>query len=185
MALWKENYPAATDVTMAINVSGKQLLDDSFANHLRRVLDQTRVNPKSIRLEITESVLMDDRIRPLEKLSDLKATGVLLAMHDFGTGYSSLSCLHRFPIDILKVDRSFVQNIDGKRHTAAILEAVITLAHNMGMTVVAEGVETPAQVALLQSLECDLVQGYLFSKPLTPDAAGCWFVESHRLSKAS
>jgi PAS domain S-box-containing protein len=184
MSTWKEKYPAAAEATMAVNVSGKQLVDYSFVEHLRQVLHETNVDPKLIRLEITESVLMDDLNSPLEKLSALKAVGVLLAMDDFGTGYSSLSCLSRFPIDILKVDRSFVQNINRKRHGSAVIAAVINLAHNMGMKVVAEGVETPEQIALLQSLGCDSAQGYLFSKPLTPDAAERLFEETCALSRA-
>jgi PAS domain S-box-containing protein len=184
LAVWKRKYPAAAEVTVAVNVSGKQLVDDAFVDHLRRVLRQTRVDPKAIRLEITENVLMDEQSNPLEKLTDLKATGVLLAMDDFGTGHSSLSCLHRFPIDILKVDRSFVRDIKRGNHTAAIIEAVISLAHNMGITVVAEGVEMPEQMALLQSLGCDMVQGYLFSKPLPADGAERFIEECSIVAKA-
>jgi PAS domain S-box-containing protein len=184
MADWKLKHSAAACLSVAINVSGKQLANDFFVEHVRRVLVQTGLDAKAIRLEITESILVDDRNNPLEKLSDLKASGVLLAMDDFGTGYSSLSCLHRFPIDILKVDRSFVQNIERERHAAAVVEAVITLAHKMGMTVVAEGVEISEQLAVLQYLECDLAQGYLFSRPLTPDAAERLVEESCTLSRA-
>jgi PAS domain S-box-containing protein len=185
MALWKRKHPAAKDITIAINVSAKQLVDDSFIDHLRNVLQQTGLDPKSIRLEITESVLMDDRHDPLTKLANLKATGVLLAMDDFGTGHSSLSCLHRFPIDILKVDRSFVQNMNGERHAAAVVKAVISLAHNMAMTVVAEGVELPEQMALLRSLDCDLVQGFLFSRPLTAEGAEQFLVAGAAMAAAS
>jgi PAS domain S-box-containing protein len=178
MVAWKQAQPVARDLTIAINVSGKQLVDDSYVKHLRLVLEETQLDPELICLEITESVLMDERNDPANKLSELKAVGVLLAMDDFGTGHSSLSCLHRFPIDVLKVDRSFVQNMKGQPHAASVVEAVIKLAHKLGLEVVAEGVERPEQLALLHSLGCNLMQGYLFSKPLTAEAAGLFMVNS-------
>jgi PAS domain S-box-containing protein len=184
MADWKHRYPSAANIHISINVSGRQLVDDYFGGHLRRVLRETKLAPETIRLEITESVLMDEQNDPMEKLSNLKATGVLLSMDDFGTGYSSLSFLHRFPIDNLKVDRSFVQNIQDQRHAAAVVEAVINLAHNLGMEVIAEGVATPEQLALLQSLDCDLVQGYLFSEPLSAVRAEGFFEESNLRAQA-
>jgi PAS domain S-box-containing protein len=185
MAAWKQTHPLAAQLTIAINVSGKQLVDHSYVKNLRRVLQETRLDPKSICLEITESVLMDERNDPAEKLAELKAAGVLLAMDDFGTGYSSLSCLHRFPIDILKVDRSFIQNMKSQPHAASVVEAVIKLAHKLGLEVVAEGVEMPEQLALLHSLGCNLMQGFLFSEPLTADAAGRLMLKRRAWSKAS
>ena len=177
LADWKRSYPAAANLTMSVNVSGKQLIDDRFFSQLRNALQLARLDPASIRLEITESVLLDDRIGTISKLAAFKASGVLLSLDDFGTGYSSLSCLHRFPIDFLKVDRSFVQNLDGLNDSVAIVQTIVNLAQNMGMNVVAEGIETPEQLAILQSLGCRLGQGYLFSRPLsakdTEELLGC------------
>ncbi len=120
----------------------------------------------------------------MARLSLLKATGVLLSMDDFGTGYSSLSCLHEFPIDILKIDRSFVQNLEGRRHSAAIVQAVVNLAHHMGMEVVAEGIEAVEHVSFLEALKCDLGQGYLFSKPLCAKDAERFLTQCRALSRA-
>jgi predicted signal transduction protein with EAL and GGDEF domain len=178
LAAWKRVRPAARALSMAVNVSGKQLADDHFVSHLRQVLGETQLDPASIQIEITESVMMDDRLNIIEKLSAIKETGVSLSMDDFGTGYSSLSCLHRFPIDTLKIDRSFVASMEGRRPAAAVVQAVIGLAHNLNMLVVAEGLERPEQVAFLQSMNCDLGQGHLFSRPLAVDEAEAFMVNS-------
>jgi predicted signal transduction protein with EAL and GGDEF domain/PAS domain-containing protein len=185
LAAWKRDHASAAKLTMSVNVSGKQLADDCFALHLRNVLEETKLDPSSIRLEITESILMNDSEGTMDRLSLLKMTGVLLSMDDFGTGYSSLSCLHQFPIDVLKIDRSFVQNLEGRRHSAAIVHAVVDLAHHMGMEVVAEGIEAIEHVAFLQALNCDLGQGYLFSKPLSAKDAERFLTQSRALSQAS
>ncbi len=114
---------------------------------------------------------MDDTAAAQGLLGSIKQLGVKLSMDDFGTGYSSLSCLHRFPIDVLKIDRSFVSNTEGWRNAGAVIQAIVNFAHNLEMTVVAEGLETPEQVVFVQALDCDYGQGYLFSEPLTADAA--------------
>jgi EAL domain-containing protein (putative c-di-GMP-specific phosphodiesterase class I) len=123
-----------------------------------------------LKLEITESVIMENRKAADESLRALKALGVGLQIDDFGTGYSSLSCLHEFPLDGLKIDRSFAAHAVDRTH-AAILNAIVHLAHHLGMTVVAEGIETTDQLTLLQGLECDYGQGYLFARPLEAAAA--------------
>jgi EAL domain-containing protein (putative c-di-GMP-specific phosphodiesterase class I) len=178
LAGWQRKHSEAAGLSISINVSGKQLIDDHLVIHLRDVLHQTRLDPASVRLEITESILMEDRSDTMERLHALKETGVLLSMDDFGTGYSSLSCLHLFPIDVLKVDRSFVENLEGRRHAAAVVHAVVSLAHDIGLVVVAEGVERRDQVAFLQTLDCDLGQGYLFSRPLAAEGAERFLLQS-------
>jgi predicted signal transduction protein with EAL and GGDEF domain len=179
LAAWKRAHPSAATMTMAVNVSGRQLTDERFISHLRNVLRDTQLDPASIRLEITESVMMDERLDIIEKLTAIKQTGVSLSMDDFGTGYSSLSCLHRLPLDAVKIDRSFVASMEGGRHAAAVVQAVINLAHNLNMQVVAEGLERPEQVAFLQSLDCDLGQGYFFSKPMAAEQAEAFMLKSH------
>jgi EAL domain-containing protein (putative c-di-GMP-specific phosphodiesterase class I) len=124
-----------------------------------------------VKLEITESALMEDAEAALPLLSQIQALGVKLQMDDFGTGYSSLGCLHRFPLHGLKIDRSFVMTTSARRDYAAVIQAIITLARNLGIEVVAEGVETAEQVALLQALDCEFGQGYYFAKPLPPEEA--------------
>ncbi|HEX8915506.1 MAG TPA: EAL domain-containing protein, partial [Humisphaera sp.] len=170
LAAWAAAHPQRP-VTMAINVSRRQLADARFVPLVRAVLAETAVDPAAVKLEITESVIMDDTEAARATLAALKACGVRLSMDDFGTGYSSLSCLHRFPIDVLKVDRSFIVNLEGRRDAAAVVSAIVGLARNLGMTVVAEGLETPEQVAFLQAVDCDYGQGYYFAKPLSAEDA--------------
>jgi diguanylate cyclase (GGDEF)-like protein/PAS domain S-box-containing protein len=171
LAAWRAAHPAAASVTVSVNVSRRQLADAELVPHLQRVLAETRLDPSLIKLEITESVIMDDPEAAGEVLGRIKALGVRLSMDDFGTGYSSLSCLHRFPLDELKVDRSFILNLEDRRDAAAVVQAIVTLAHNLEMRVVAEGLEKPEQVAFLQAVDCDYGQGYLFAKPLPAVAA--------------
>jgi EAL domain-containing protein (putative c-di-GMP-specific phosphodiesterase class I) len=133
-----------------------------------------------LKLEITESVMMADGEAAGQTLAALKKIGVRLAMDDFGTGYSSLSCLHKFPIDVLKIDRSFIEDLQERRDTAAVIQAIVHLAHNLGMSVVAEGLEQLDQVAFLQTLDCDLGQGFVFSKPLSAENAEKFLLDSIR-----
>ncbi|MDB5304231.1 MAG: hypothetical protein JWM97_1780, partial [Phycisphaerales bacterium] len=171
LAAWRESFPGLPLVTMSINLSRRQLGDPGLLLLLERVFEETGLDPGAVKLEITESIIMDDAEAAREILAAIKAMGVKLAMDDFGTGHSSLSCLHRFPIDVLKIDRSFILNFEGQRDAAAVVQAIVTLAHNLGMAVVAEGLETPEQVAFLQALDCDYGQGFLFSKPVPADVA--------------
>ncbi|HEY2589022.1 MAG TPA: EAL domain-containing protein [Tepidisphaeraceae bacterium] len=175
MAEWKARHgPAARDLHISVNVSRRQLADPDLIPHVRLVLDETKLDPACLTLEITESVIVEDGDAALRVLAALKNLGVQLSMDDFGTGYSSLSCLHKFPIDVLKVDRTFISSQEGRRDTAAVVQAIVALAHNLNMKVVAEGVEKPEQIAFLQALECDSAQGYLFSPPVDPAAAEVW-----------
>jgi diguanylate cyclase (GGDEF)-like protein/PAS domain S-box-containing protein len=174
-AEWKSRHgEPARGLHVSVNVSRRQLADPDLIPHVRRVLDETQLDPRCLKLEITESVIVEDGEAALRVLRSLKAIGVQLSMDDFGTGYSSLSCLHKFPIDVLKVDRTFVSSQEDRRDTAAVVQAIVALAHNLHMTVVAEGVEKPEQIAFLQALDCDSGQGYLFSRPLDPVDAEAW-----------
>ncbi len=133
------------------------------------VLRETRLEPGALRLEITETVVMHDAPTTLAKLEALKALGVQLAIDDFGTGYSSLGYLKRFPVDTLKIDRSFVKGIGQNVEDSAIVRAVITVAKSLGLAVTAEGIETADQLEHLRSLGCDHGQGYYFAKPMPGD----------------
>jgi diguanylate cyclase (GGDEF)-like protein/PAS domain S-box-containing protein len=170
LADWNARHPNRPPLSMSVNLSRKQLTDPGIVDHCRRVIQETGIAPACLKLEITESVIMEDPRTATHVLSLLKQLGVGLHIDDFGTGYSSLSCLHEFPLDGLKIDRAFSFQSD-KRDHAAIINAIINLAHNLGMTVIAEGIETSGQLALLQGLDCDCGQGYYFARPLDPDAA--------------
>jgi EAL domain-containing protein (putative c-di-GMP-specific phosphodiesterase class I) len=138
-----------------------------------------RVDPASLKLEITESSIMEDVEAAGQVLKQIRSLGVSLHIDDFGTGYSSLSCLHQFPLDGLKIDRSFILNGTGRRDYVAVIQAIVTLAHNLKMRVVAEGLETAEQVAMLQVMDCDYGQGYYFAPPLSPQGAE-EFIRSYR-----
>ena len=167
---WQLRYPQAA-VTMSVNLSPRQLGDPTLLSQLRQVLADTRLRPGSLKLEITETVMMSDPPAMRELFAQIKELGIAVQMDDFGTGYSSLSCFHQFPIDGLKIDRSFVANMGERGDYAAVVEAIISLCHNLGVQVVAEGLETLDQVTLLQALKCDYGQGYYFDQPLTADGA--------------
>lgn len=151
---------------IAVNVSARQFAEASFVDMVRRVLKEESVQPEMLELEITENIVMREVQAAQETLSALDAIGVRLAVDDFGTGYSSLAYLKRFPLDVLKIDRCFVQGLPGDANDAAISEAGISLAHRLGLQVVAEGVETQAQSDFLRACQCDMLQGYLFSRPV-------------------
>lgn len=157
--------------TMSINLSTRQLMQPDIAAQIYTVLDEMQIDPLCLKLEITESVVIDNTETTIEILKILRALGIELSIDDFGTGYSSLSYLHRFPVQQLKIDRSFVARMDG-RENGEIVQTIISMAHQLGMKVVAEGVETEAQNEQLIMMGCDFAQGYLFSKPLDAGRAG-------------
>ncbi|MDB5847965.1 MAG: hypothetical protein JWP29_1717 [Rhodoferax sp.] len=156
-------------VPVAVNLSARQCLNRDIVQVLRAALAETGIPPRLLRLEITESTAMSDADQVIGLLREVRALGVGLSLDDFGTGYSSLAYLKRFPIDELKIDRSFVRDIARDRHDAAIVRATIVLAHGMGLKVVAEGVENEAQSDFLNAEACDTAQGFLFSRPLPLD----------------
>ncbi len=167
---WQASIPGLPPLKLSVNLSGRQLSHPTLVQDVASVLLETGIDAAHVEFEITESVLMDDVELSEETLGELKELGVKLSVDDFGTGYSSLSYLRRFPVDVLKVDRSFVDGVDTDPSDSAIVTAIITLAHSLGMTAVAEGVETVAQLDELRRLGCDLGQGYLFARPASGDA---------------
>ena len=171
-AAWGRHHPACEEATISVNISAGQLHDASFLNVLADVLAETGLPAEKIVLEMTESVLMADAAAVTERLKQLKALGVRLAVDDFGTGYSSLAYLQRFPVDVLKIDRAFVKNLPESQSDLEIAKLVITLAKTLKLGVVAEGVETLGQLQALTSLGCDVFQGYYFAKPLGEREAG-------------
>jgi diguanylate cyclase (GGDEF)-like protein len=156
-------------LVMSVNLSARQLQHPHLVDDVARALEETRIDPGTLRLEITETVVMQDAPSTLAKLEALKRLGVRLAIDDFGTGYSSLGYLKRFPVDTLKIDRSFVKGIGRDVEDTAIVRAVITVAKSLGLAVTAEGIETEAQLGELRALGCDRGQGYLFAKPVPAD----------------
>lgn len=157
------------DLGVSVNVSSKQLLSPDFLDTVTAVLAGTGTEPQQLTLEITESQLIQDSEMALVVLNSLKALGVTLALDDFGTGYSSLCYLKQFPVDIVKIDRGFVADVGRNSVSRAIVSSVVQLAHAIGMTVVAEGVEEVDQYHEVMALGCDSCQGYLFAKPCTAD----------------
>jgi diguanylate cyclase (GGDEF)-like protein len=162
-----ENGHQTDDLSMSVNVSAHQLMSPNYAPTVAAVLSGTDTDPTLVTLEVTESVFVQDSERALVVLNELKRLGVKLALDDFGTGYSSLNYLQRFPIDIVKIDQTFVADLEHDPASHAIVFAVVELAHMLGMTVVAEGVETAEQHRQLASLGCDFCQGYYFARPLS------------------
>ncbi len=183
LGVWHRRYPQQASASMNINLSKNQLIQPGVVELIREVLGQSGVRPEAVKLEVTESMIMDNTETVTPVLEQLRALGTKLAMDDFGTGHSSLGNLYRFPIDVLKIDRSFINVMDENRGYAAIVFAIVTLAHNLGMVVVAEGIETGAQIAELQALECDRGQGYFFACPLDANKAEGWLNGSQRLAR--
>ncbi len=156
-------------VRVAVNLSARQLEDDDFVERAEDALEESGLEPTALELEITESLMARDTDQAAKRLAELRSLGVRIMVDDFGTGYSSLAHLKRFPVDGLKIDRSFVQDLPNDRHDASITRAVIAMAHELGLEVVAEGVEGQEQLAFLRSHGCDLAQGYLFGAPMPAD----------------
>lgn len=163
---WQREHKGERPLELSVNLSAKQLQQANLVPEIAQILRETGLPPMSLKLEITESVAMNDAEGTMTRLHELRALGVKLAIDDFGTGYSSLSYLKRFPVDTLKIDRSFVSGLGQNAEDTAIVQAVVTMAHTVGLTVTAEGVETNEITNHLQGLGCDLAQGYYFAKPL-------------------
>jgi len=166
MAHWQRRFPSSF-LIMGVNVSARQLKIDSFAQTVNHAILADSVDPRRLLLEITESAVLEEPERGVKALHELKALGVSLALDDFGTGYSSLSYLKDLPIDVLKIDRSFIGNIASSKKEALLTEATIALGHQFGLRIVAEGIEHPDQLEKLIELQCEFGQGFLFSPPLT------------------
>ncbi len=166
MQAWQQKFPQMRSWLMCVNLSGKQFREVDFIDCLDRILTETGLASRCLKLELTESMLMEDIDEIVSLLDRIQSRGIQLSIDDFGTGYSSLSYLHRFPIDTLKIDRSFVSRIGTDGESLGIVEAIVTLAKQLGMNAIAEGIETPSQLKQLRSLSCQWGQGYLFAKPM-------------------
>ena len=169
MSEWRERYPHAADLGLTVNVSGRQLARPEFLEEVRAALQRGALDPESLGLEITESVLMKDASSPRSTLEALRKMGVRVLLDDFGTGYSSLSRLKGLPVDAIKVDRSFVDGLGAEEQDTAIVSAIVDIADSLGLGAIAEGVETSDQLAALRELGCHGAQGYLFAAPLPAD----------------
>jgi EAL domain-containing protein (putative c-di-GMP-specific phosphodiesterase class I) len=166
-ARWQRRATGAPPLSMAVNVSARQLADGAFIDDVARTLAETGIPPCSLVLEVTETALVTDPETVGRRLAALHRLGVRIALDDFGTGYSSLSYLRQFPVDVLKIDRSFVELLSGADGDAAIVHGLIQLGRTLRLEVVAEGVELPAQRDRLRAEQCDLAQGWLFSAALS------------------
>jgi diguanylate cyclase (GGDEF)-like protein/PAS domain S-box-containing protein len=168
---WQLASPALASLSISVNLSGKQFKQSGLVEYIKQTLQETNLAPACLRLEITESVVMENAEITTAMLRQLRSLGVQLSIDDFGTGYSSLSYLHRLPVNNLKIDRSFVSQMRPGNENSEIVRTIITLARNLNMEVVAEGIETEDQLGQLKALACDYGQGYLLSKPVTAEAA--------------
>jgi diguanylate cyclase (GGDEF)-like protein/PAS domain S-box-containing protein len=169
---WQQEFPASAGqqpLTMSVNLSTRQFLQPALVDTVREVLDETGIEPRTLKLEVSERVIMEDAVAAIATLRDLRALGIKLAIDDFGTGYSSLAYLKQFAVNILKIDRMFVDGISHDIEDTSIVEAVLAIGKSLGIRTVAEGVETPAQLAFLTARGCNSGQGHLFSPPLPPD----------------
>ena len=166
---WQLEYPTTPPLVMSVNLSAKQFQNPKLLEEIREALDESGLAPSCLKLEITETTVMQDAPVTLTKLNELKELGVRLAIDDFGTGYSSLGYLKRFPVDTLKIDRSFVKGLSPDGGDSAIVRAVVTVAKSLNMDVTAEGVETEGQLAEVKALGCDRAQGFLFARPVSAE----------------
>ncbi|MBI3652592.1 MAG: EAL domain-containing protein [Acidobacteria bacterium] len=165
--IWQKMFPQHPDLTITVNLSGRQLQQKDLPHTITQALQNSGLSPQHLILEITESVMMQDTPTTLNKLQELKALGIRLAIDDFGTGYSSLSYLQRFPIDILKIDRSFIHIINRGSEESALVQAIITLAQTLQLRIIAEGIEALEQKDRLQELGCEFGQGFYFARPIS------------------
>jgi diguanylate cyclase (GGDEF)-like protein len=171
MRTWQQRYPEHPPMQMSVNLAGRQFAQPDLLEQIERVLTETGLDTASLKLEVTETVIMEHAEAATAVLEKLRAKGIKLLMDDFGTGYSSLSYLHRFPVDTLKIDASFVRRMDVDRKNADIIQTIVTLAHTLNMDLIAEGVESAEQLAELRAMQVEYGQGYHFAKPLDADAA--------------
>ncbi len=168
---WQQQNLTEAPLTMSVNLSARQFAQPDLIQQIDRILEKTQLNPELLKLEITESAIMDNSASAAIVLQKLRERQIQICIDDFGTGYSSLSYLHSFPVDILKIDKSFVSPTGGQSSTRGLLPIMMNIAQTMGMHVVAEGIETQQQLEHLKALSCDFGQGYLFARPLEADKA--------------
>jgi len=166
-AKWQDEFEPTKPLDITVNISSRQFLDGSLVDAVRSALYSSGLNPQNLILEITEGTMLSNTEATINKLEELRLLGVRLAIDDFGTGYSSLSYLHKFPIDVLKIDRSFIEKINDGHEGAAMARAIISMSETLHLETIAEGIETPDQITALKDLGCEMGQGYLFAKPLS------------------
>jgi EAL domain-containing protein (putative c-di-GMP-specific phosphodiesterase class I) len=169
-ASWQRRFQREEPLLVCVNTSPRQLANAAFPARVADIMDRQGLAPGSLALEITESVLMEEAHAPVTVLASLREYGLRLMLDDFGTGYSSLAYLKRFPLDVLKIDRSFVAGLGRDEEDSAIVAAIVQMARTLGLTVVAEGVERPEQLERLRELDCELVQGRLIAEPMPAEA---------------
>ncbi len=179
---WQLLYPQHRRLSMSVNISSRQFSQHGIIDLLRDVLKETALSPACLKLEITETAIMENTESAMDTLLQLKSMGIQLSVDDFGTGYSSLGYLYRFPMDVLKIDRSFISRVDTDGEKLELVRTIITLAWNLGMDVVAEGVETTKQLAQLKMLKCEYGQGYLFSKPMSSADTNIFLAQTNPLN---
>jgi EAL domain-containing protein (putative c-di-GMP-specific phosphodiesterase class I) len=181
---WQSEFPSCPPLTMSVNITSREFAQPDLASEIRKALEETGVDPGCVQLEIVERIAMGDAEKSGHVLSRLKALGVRLSIDDFGTGYSSLSRLHRIPVDTLKIDRAFISSINSDPESREIVRIIIMLAHNLGLKVVAEGTETQEHINLLKQLNCEMAQGYFFSRP-ADDQAMLRLLASNGIARAA
>jgi diguanylate cyclase (GGDEF)-like protein len=185
LAEWRRELGDRAPHSISVNVSARQLQDPGLVRDVADALAAAALEPASLALELTESLLMEDTDATVRHLDALKELGLRLAVDDFGTGYSSLSYLHRFPVDILKIDRSFVARMGTDPRQASFVRAIISLGRSLGLETVAEGIETPVQLAALSALRCHVGQGFYFSGPLPAGAFAAQHIEPRTVARRS
>jgi EAL domain-containing protein (putative c-di-GMP-specific phosphodiesterase class I) len=166
---WQKEFPTTPPLTMSVNLTSREFSQPDLIGEISKTLEQTGVHPDCVQLEIVETIAMGDTEKSGHILEQLKALGVRLSIDDFGTGYSSLSRLRKIPVDTLKIDRAFISNMDSDLECREIVRTIILLAHTLGLKVVAEGAETEVHIDLLKQLDCEMVQGYFYSRPADND----------------
>jgi EAL domain-containing protein (putative c-di-GMP-specific phosphodiesterase class I) len=171
MRTWQLKYPEHPRMQISVNLSGRQFAQADLMQQIEEVLAETSLDTQSLKLEVTETVIMEHAEEAAAVLVKLRGKGIKLLMDDFGTGYSSLSYLHRFPVSTLKIDASFVRRMDTGVKDIGIIQTIVTLAHTLGMDLIAEGVETATQLAQLRALKVEYGQGFYFARPLDSTGA--------------
>jgi len=159
------------DITLSANVSVRHLMKNNFIEDIKTLIDKYDVSPERIEIEITESIMIDSAEKALQRIDELKQLGMKVAIDDFGTGYSSLSYLNNFPTDMLKIDKSFIDNMNLNESSKQYVAMIISIGHTLDLKVISEGVESADQVKVLKDIGCDYIQGYVWGRPMLPEDA--------------
>lgn len=180
MLEWQDKFNIDPPLTISVNLSGKQFGHPDLVEQIKSILEETGFDPHCLKLEMTEGVIMSNTIFSKTVIQDLRELGIDIPMDDFGTGYSSLGTLHNFPLDAIKMDRTFVSNMAEGDDKLTFVRTIVNLARDLGLGVIAEGVETEHQVQQLKSLECNFTQGFYYSKAVDSDSASKLIIESQK-----